>query len=577
VLGYTRVAAPRGGRRTLARGSGWTLAAWAVAAIVAVPVLAVCANLLSPRPDVWAHLASTILGELVVNTLALLLAVGLGTAGLGTWLAWLVSTREFPARRLFDWALVLPMAVPAYVIGFVFLAWLDYTGPVQTAMRQWFGPGAGLPDVRALWGVALVMTLVLYPYVYLLARSAFAELGASPIEAARSLGRSPRQAFWSVALPLARPAIATGTALALMETLADFGTVSIFGYRTFTVAIYRVWFGMFDRVAGGQLAAALMLFAAALLLAERALRGSRRYVQSGGRHASRALPRLRGLRALAATSACATVTAVAFVVPVATLTWWAAQGEARIDTARYVDLVRNSLTLASIAAAAAVTAGLALAYGLRLARSRPLEWAARTASLGYAVPGSVIAVGVLVVLAAADRGLMPVLAEMTGGPVGLVLTGSAVGLIFAYLVRFISVAFHTVEAGLTRIAPSLEESARSLGARPSRVLSEIHLPLLRGTLLTALILVFVDVMKEMPATMLIRPFGWDTLAVEVWQFTTESLWEQAALPALTIVAAGLLPVVLLTRLRATRERFSRALAADPVGVAPMPPETLQGR
>jgi iron(III) transport system permease protein len=577
VLGYTRVAAPRSSPRAPVRVSGWTLAAWAVAAVVAAPVLAVGANLLSPRLDIWAHLASTILGELVVNTLALLVLVGVGTAGLGTWLAWLVSTREFPGRRLFDWALILPMAVPAYVIGFVFVALLDFTGPVQTAMRQAFGPGAWLPDVRALWGVALVMTLVLYPYVYLLARSAFAELGASPIEAARSLGRSPRQAFWSVALPLARPAIATGTALALMEALADFGTVSIFGYRTFTVAIYRVWFGMFDRVAAGQLAATLMLCAAALLVAERALRGSRRYVQSGGRHASRALPRLRGLRALSATAACATVTGVAFALPVATLTWWATQGDARIDMSRYGDLVRNSVSLATVAAGAAVAAGLVLAYGLRLARSRPLEWAARAASLGYAVPGSVIAVGVLVVLAAADRGLVRLLAEVTGGPVGLLLTGSALGLVFAYLVRFISVAFHTVEAGLTRIAPSLEECARSLGARPSRVLSQVHLPLLRGTLLTAVILVFVDVMKEMPATMLIRPLGWDTLAVEVWQFTTESLWQQAALPALTIVAAGLLPVALLTRLRSTRERVSRALATDPVGVSPMPPEPLQAR
>jgi iron(III) transport system permease protein len=576
VLGYTRVPAARG-RWTTARGSGWTLLAWAVAAVVAAPVLAVGANLLSPRVDVWAHLASTILGELVVNTLALLVAVGVGTAGLGTWLAWLVSTREFPGRRLFDWALILPMAVPAYVIGFVFVALLDFTGPIQTAMRGAFGPGAALPDVRALWGVAFVMTLVLYPYVYLLARSAFADLGAAPIEAARSLGRSPRQAFWGVALPLARPAIATGTALALMEALADFGTVSIFGYRTFTVAIYRVWFGMFDRVAGGQLAVALMVFAAALLVAERGLRGSRRYVQSGGRHASRALPRLRGVRALAATTACLAVTVIAFVVPVAMLIWWATQGHGGVDLARYGELVRNSLVLASTAAAAAVAAGLALAYGLRLARSRPLEWAARTASLGYAVPGSVIAVGVLMVLASLDGGLIRLLSSLTGSPTGLVLTGSVVGLLFAYLVRFISVAFHTVEAGLTRIAPSLEECARSLGARPSRVLAEIHLPLLRGTLLTALILVFVDVMKEMPATMLIRPFGWDTLAVEVWQFTTESLWEQAALPALTIVAAGLLPVLLLTRLRATRERFARALAADPVGVSPLTPETLQTR
>lgn len=526
------------------------LAALAIAGVVALPVCLVLANLFVPRGEVWAHLVSTVLPELALNTLVLLAGVGVGVSVLGTGLAWLVATRRFPGRDLFDWALILPLAMPAYVIGFVFVGLLEFAGPVQTALRTVFGPGFRLPEVRSYGGVVVVMTLVFYPYVYLLARGAFGEQRVALLEAARSLGERPWGAFRRVALPLARPAIAAGASLALMETLADFGTVATFGYRTFTTAIYRVWFGMFDRVAAGQLAAVLMVVAAFLILAERRARGRARFTQTHGRAVAANLPRLTGWRAAAAAAVCALVLLVAFVLPTGVLVAWSVEAWATGRVASsYPDLVWRSLVLSAVAAVVAVAAALVLGYGVRLAPTRLLRGAVRVAGLGYAIPGSVVAVGVLLVLASLDRGLGAVAAAVTGGSPGLLLTGSALGLVFAYLVRFISVSLQAAEAGLARIAPSMDEVARSLGARSGRILAEVHLPLVRGALLTGLILVFVEVMKEMPATMLIRPFGMDTLAVEVWQRTTESLWHEAALPALTIVAAGVLPVILLTRLR----------------------------
>jgi iron(III) transport system permease protein len=518
-----------------------------VAVVVAAPVLAVAYNLLTPRWEVWQHLAQTMLVELVWNTVLLLVGVGLLAGGLGTSLAWLVSAHRFPGRSFFEWALVLPMAVPAYVIAFVFAGLFGYTGPVATHLRSAFGPDAFFPDVRTFPGVVLVMSLVLYPYVYLLARAGFGSLGAASFEAARSLGS--RHPFWSVGFPLARPAIATGLALALMETLADFGAVSVLGYRTFTTAIYRVWFGMFDRVAAGQLAVALMLFAVVLLSFERWARGRARFVQRHGRPAAEVLRPLSSVGALAVSAYCGGVLFFAFLLPTGVLGYWTARAafEDKLPP-NFSSLLTNTVALGAAAAITTLAAALVLAYGQRLARSRSLAWASRIASMGYAVPGSVIAVGVLLILSGADRGLGRLVESATGVEVGLVLTGSALGLVFAYVVRFVSVSFYTVEAGLESIAPNLDDAARSLGASPRRLLARVHAPLLKGSVLTASILVLVDVMKEMPATMLIRPFGTDTLAVDVWQRTAEAMWREASLPALTIVLAGLLPVVLLVRL-----------------------------
>ncbi len=529
--------------------SPWTLAALGLAALVALPVLVVLGTLLTPRLEVWAHLWRTQLLELLANTAFLLLGVGVGAGVLGTALAWLVVMYRFPGRGIFEWALLLPLAMPAYIIGFVFLGLLDFAGPVQTGLRALLGPGLRLPEFRSGGGVVAVMTLVLYPYVYLLARAAFLEQRAGTLEVARSLGRTPFQAFVSVALPMARPAIAAGVALALMEALADFGTVSTFGYRTLTEGVYRVWFGMFDRTAAGQLAALLMLAAAALLLLERWARGKARFTQTQGRRAAAHPPRLAPAKGAAAAAACWAVLAAALALPLGVLMVWGMEAiRAGTVASAYPALVGNTLGLALGAAALTTLAAVILAYGTRLAPSPPLRAAARVAGLGYAVPGAVVAVGILLVIAWVDRAALDVFRRATGHEAGLLLTGSVAGLLIAYTVRFLALGLQSVEAGMARVAPALDEVARTLGAWPGRILARIHFPLLRGALLTGALLVFVDVMKEMPATMLIRPFGLDTLAVEVWQRTAESQWHEAAVPALTIVAAGILPVVVLTRL-----------------------------
>jgi iron(III) transport system permease protein len=529
----------------------WTAAALAAAGVVAVPIITVLASLASPAWDVWAHLWRTQLGELLRNTALLVLAVGAGTLGLGTLLAWLVVGHEFPGRRVLEWALVLPLALPAYVIGFVFLGVFEFAGPVQTVLRAWLGPGIRLPDPRAGWGVALVMTLVYYPYVYTLARAALAEQAPEVVESAQALGRRRWAVFLTVSLPLARPALVAGAMLASMEALADFGTVATFGYRTLTEAVYRVWHGMFDRLAATQLAAVLLGAAASILALERLSRGRARFTHAARLPRPPARVRLRGLRALGATALCALPVGLGFGVPVLQLALWARETLARDGVPEGVGAaLLASLALATGAAALVTAVGLLLGYAVRLRPTRLVRGAARLAGLGYALPGAVIAVGILLPLAGLDRLLAAGLQRLTGTAPALVLTGSVAGLLFAYVVRFLAVGQQAVEASLVRIPRSLDEVARSLGAGLGRTLGTIHLPLVRRGLLAALTLAFVDVMKELPATLLLRPLGLDTLAIAVWQRTAESLWAEAAVPALALVLVGLGPVALA--LRATR-------------------------
>jgi iron(III) transport system permease protein len=508
-----------------------------LAAIVALPVLAVVVSALEPRGELWRHLLETRLASLSWNTLRLLVGVAIGAGTLGVGLGWLVAVHRFPGRGFFEWALVLPLAMPAYVYGFVMIAVFDFTGALQTWMRATFGAGAGLPDIRSYGGVVLVMSLVFYPYVFLLARAAFAQRGAVLVETAKSLGQSPRSAFWRLALPLARPAIAAGVTLALMEALTDFGTVSVFAYDTFTTAIYRVWFGMLDRTGAGQIALVLMLFAALLVWGERRARGRAAYtVVDGGR--PRPISTSRG-RGWIATAACAAVLGVSFVLPVSVLVRWSIES---IESGRvahtYPTLVRNTLVVAIASAVLTVLAALVLAYASRRARGGRGQALSSIALLGYAVPGSVVAVGVLLVMTQLERGLLAASRAIVGVEPATLLASSIGALLFAYLVRFVAVAYYPVHAGLARIPSSMDESARALGAGPMRVLSEVHAPLLRGSLLAAAILVVIETLKELPATMLIRPFGFETLAVEVWQRTNDSMWVEAAPPSLAIVAVG---------------------------------------
>ncbi|BFM18595.1 iron ABC transporter permease [Maricurvus nonylphenolicus] len=523
----------------------WRLPAWIMAGLVLLPISVIVLSWGSDQTEIWQHLIETQLGTLLKNTLILVVGVGLWVVALGVSLAWLVATCEFPGRRWLDWALMLPLAIPTYVVAFVVLGLMDYSGPVQTLWRQWLGNDAWFPDVRSPAGVVFVMVTVLYPYVYMLARSAFLAQGRGLMDASRLLGHSPWKSFWRVALPMARPAIAAGTALALMETLADFGAVSVFNYDTFTTAIYKSWFGFFNLPAAAQLASLLLLFVGLALYAEQRARGNSRFHQQPQRN--REAYQLSGAKAWLASGYCLLVVVVAFVIPVGQLLLWVIETGASDMNQRYWQLIGHTFSLAGMAAAATTLLALLVAYSLRLRGKHQLSGSARIASLGYALPGSVLAVGIMLAFAFFDQQLINPLRELLGLEPRQVLVGSLAALVLAYMIRFFSVGFGPVQSSLERIRPSFQEAAHTLGANQWQVLKRIYLPLLTPGLLTALLLVLVDTMKEMPATLLLRPFGWDTLAVRIYEMTSEGEWERAALPALTLVLISIPPVIVLIR------------------------------
>ncbi|MBK7017628.1 MAG: iron ABC transporter permease [Sulfuritalea sp.] len=526
--------------------------AFALALLVALPVLAVGINLFSGGTGgTWSHLMATVLPHYVANSIWLCCGVGLGVASMGTGAAWLVALNDFPGRRIAEWALLLPMAMPAYVLAYTYTDFLQFVGPVQTTLRESFGwtrDDYWFPEVRSLGGAVVLFSCVLYPYVYLLARTAFLERAGGMIEAARALGLNPWQGFWRVSIPLARPAIAAGMALALMETLADYGTVAYFAVQTFTTGIYRAWFSLGDRVAAAQLSASLLGFVAALILLERVSRGHARYHDSSGRRrATRQV--LRGWHALLAQIGCSIPVVVGFLLPAILLLRLAfgdSSEEAGNLSARFMTLARNSCLLAALAAAIAAAMALLLGFAAREGRFLSVL-AGRVVGLGYAVPGSVIAVGVLIPVTRLDHWLADIWQQLGGANPGLILTGGLAALVYAYLARFLAIALQTVEAGMARITPSMEAAARSLGSGPGETLRRVHLPLLRGSLLTAALLVFVDVMKELPATLVMRPFNFDTLATQTFTLAADERLAEASSAALAIVVVGLLPIIILAR------------------------------
>lgn len=526
------------------------ITALAVALLAGLPVASVGFNLLAGGTSAtWSHLASTVLPEYIQNSLALCLGVGVGVAIVGVATAWLTTMHDFPGRRVFDWALVLPLAMPAYVMAYVYTDFLQFVGPVQTALREAFGWEFGdyyFPDIRTIPGAMLMFVFVLYPYVYLLARTAFLERAGGVLEAARTLGIGPWRAFFTVSLPLARPAIAAGVALALMETLADYGTVAYFAVNTFTTGIYRAWFSLGDRIASAQLAAILLGFVLLLVAIERITRGRARYHNTSNRHRPPA-PRLSGVAGLAATFACLTPLVLGFLLPGGLLLRMAlGEGDAQFGE-RFVMLARNSFTLAGLTALIAVMLAVLLAYSARLSRSLLTTGFNRMVGLGYAVPGTVIAVGVLIPVTRLDNWLAGQWAAWFGTNPGLMLTGGIAALIYAYLARFLSVALQTVDASLAKITPSMDDAARSLGLGQGDTLRRVHVPILRGSLFTAGLLVFVDVMKELPATLVMRPFNFDTLATQAYTLASDERLAEASTAALAIVAVGLLPLIALSR------------------------------
>jgi len=527
----------------------WSLAAASIAALVSVPIVVVLASLFVPTGEVWSHLSATVLPNYVVNSLVLMVGVGIVTLVTGVGTAWLVTMCRFPGRGVFEWALLLPFAVPAYVVAFTYGGLFDYPGPLQSGLRELFGWQRGdywFPELRSLGGAILVLSMVFYPYVYLLARAAFLEQSVCVMEVSRTLGRTPWRCFRDVALPLARPAIAGGLALALMETLSDFGAVQHLAVDTFTTGIFRTWFGLGDAIAAAKLSAFLMLFILALVLLERTTRGGRRFHHTSRRY--RALPRwpLGGGRAALAFLACLAPIFLGFLLPAGQLVVWTARTAARVVDADFLALAANSLLLAAVAAVLAVAVGLVIAYGQRLKPGPLMGVSARIAGLGYAVPGTVIAVGVLVPFAWLDNQLDAWLRASFGVSSGLLLSGTLVALMFAYLVRFLAVSLNTVEASLGKVTPAMDGAARTLGHGPGATLVRVHVPIIKGSLMTAALLVFVDVMKELPATLIMRPFNFNTLAVRAFELASDEQLAEAAPAALAIVGAGIVPVIVLT-------------------------------
>ncbi len=528
------------------------------ACLIAVPVLVIVASLFQGFSPVWQHLLETVLQDYVVNSLLLMLGVGVGTLVLGVSAAWLTAMCEFPGRKLFNWALLLPMAMPAYIIAYTYTGMLDFSGPVQSALRAQFGWGFGdyyFPEIRSLGGAICMLSLVLYPYVYLLVRVAFSEQSTAVLEASRSLGKGPWKTLFLVGLPMARPAIVAGISLALMETLADFGTVDYFGVSVFTTGIFRTWYGLGELQTAAQLAAFLLLFVFVLFTLEQYSRRRLRFHHNSAQQKPSRIE-LQGWRGWCACALPLVIVTAGFALPAVQLATWASSRVGETDTAEFLTLVGSSFTLAAIASVCCLVIALLLGYGKRLHPGQLEHQAARVSSMGYAIPGTVIAVGVLIPFAWMDNRVDALMREHFDISTGLLLSGTLVALVFAYVVRFLAVSLQTVESGLARIRPSIDESARSLGKGPLQVLHRIHLPMLRGSLATALLLVFVDVLKELPTTLILRPFNFNTLAVRTYELASDERLADAALPALAIVLIGLLPVILMTRISSAATPYS---------------------
>ena len=542
---------PRARPRRL-RLSGWSLGALVIAAFIALPILAVVAQVFLPSGGAWAHLVSTVLPLYLRNSLFLVMLTIALAAAMGVGAGWLIAGFEFRGRGVLQWALMLPMTMPGYVIAYVYYETLTFAGPVQSGLRSLFGWGRRdywFPDIASLPGAAIMLALVLYPYVYLLARAAFATQSLHLIEAARALGQSARGAFFRVALPMARPAIVAGCAFVGMETLADFGTVQHLGVQTLTSGIFRTWFARGEPVAAAQIAALLIGLVGVALVLERLLRGSRRYVgDPGGQSASAAARRpLTGWRAVIVMGLCAFPIIAGFAFPFGDLARRAILVGDPMWGARFYAFAGNSLMLAALAALVLLTLGVFLAYARRLDGGPAVRGALGVAGIGYAMPGAVIAVGILLPLSWVDRSLDAWMRETFDISTGLLLTGSYFGLIFAYAVRFLAISLNTIEASLQRIPPSLDEAARGLGSGPARTLATVHFPLLRGGLLSAAIFIFADVLKELPATLIVRPFNLDTLAIRTYRLASDGRLDEASTSAMLIVAIGIIPVILLSR------------------------------
>jgi iron(III) transport system permease protein len=537
-------------RQTVSGPKSLRRAAVVLAAVCLLPMIAVALAALTGGSETLEHLADTVLGRYTRTTALLVLLVSIGTLMIGTGAAWLVTMTEFPGRKLLEIALVIPLAFPAYVLAYAYTHILDHPGIVQTTLRDVTGWGPReywFPEIRSIGGAAAMLILVLYPYVYLLARAAFLQQSATSFLAARALGKTPWQAFLRVSIPMARPAIASGVLLAVMETIADFGTVAYFGVQTFATGIYTSWFSLGDRAGAAQLALGILMVALVLAVLERSSRGRAKYHDSSKHQEPMAPIELEGWAKWGATALCAIPAIFGWVVPGAALLIMGFGSEQNLFSARYMSFALNSITLATIAAFVTLAAAVTLGYLQRLDDGPLSRFSTSIARLGYAVPGGVIAVGLMVPFASFDNALDAWMRATFDISTGLLITGSIWLLIAAYMIRFLAAALGAYEGGQVAVNANMDMASRALGQTAFGTLRRVHFPILRPSLLTALLIVFVDVMKELPATLILRPFNYDTLAVQAYRLASDERLEGAAVPSLVIVAIGLLPVILICR------------------------------
>ena len=532
------------------RSVDWgSLGAFLITILLVLPILAIVASIFRPFEQIWHHLLDTVLLSYIANSLGLMLGVAIGTCLLGVSSAWLVAVCDFPGRKILSWVLLLPMAMPAYIIAYTYTGLLDVSGPLQTHLRALFGWSYGdyfFPQIRSFGGATCMLSLVLYPYVFLLARVSFANQAGAILEASRNLGHGPWRTFLGVSLPMARPAIIAGSSLVMMETLADFGTVAYFGVSTFTTGIFRIWYGLGELLTAAQLSAMMMLFVFSCILLEQKSRRRMRFYKNEHRTKPELLI-LGDRRAVIASFYCWAIVSIGFVIPTAQLIVWAASRWRENLNYAFLNLAWNSFLLASTAAIICILVAVFLSIMKRYSKSKLSSAQVEIAKLGYAIPGAVIAVGVLIPVGWIDNQINLFSAASLEKSIGLVFGGSLGILVFAFVVRFLSVSLQTVESGLSSIKPSIDESAASLGGSKLDILRTIHLPLLKPSLMTAFILVFVDVLKELPTTLILRPFNFNTLAVRTYELASDERLMDAALPALTVVVIGLLPIILIFR------------------------------
>lgn len=533
-------------RRYIRFPDSWQLVTIGIALLVLIPIFILMASLLTPDRETWAHLAEHLLVSLLRNSFLLVTGVSIVTLLLGVPLGWLTGMCDFPGRRFFSWALLLPMALPSYVLAVVYLGILDFSGPVEKLL-QLLMPQSGviIGDIRNTPGIISIISLSLYPYVYLLARTGFMTQGVQTMEAARTLGCSQRQAFFRVALPMSRPWIAGGLMLVIMETLADFGAVAAFNYDTFTTGIYKAWYGFFSISAAAQLSSMLLLFVIVVLVIEQRMRSRMRFTGINKEKQKRI--RLKGGRKTAAVLFCTIVFSVAFLIPVLQLICWTREIYEIEFGLRYLDYTGKTLMLALSASVITCMAALIISYTRRLHPDLATGGIVKLATVGYGMPGSVLAVGFFVMFSHIDKGIVTFFESFFHVSIDPIFRNTVIIMLAGYLVRFLAPAYAALDSNMQRITPRLDDAARLAGLRGFTLLKRVHIPMLSQGILVGSVLVFVDVMKELPLTLMTRPFGWDTLAVKIFELTSEGEWERAALPSLVLVMAGLIPVFLLIR------------------------------